>query len=93
MIKKLILLLFVVILSLSIRVREEQQHDIKIWNRSGRNYKEVCSHYRGVFCPGPVEKVTGKCCNPKHGSTDTCGHVGCAWGIDTMSITDMKWDY
>jgi len=104
MLRKLLLLALLVIICLSIKQRnqhlkegeqhDDQNHDIfgigKPSNKKNRTEAEVCKHYGGAMCT--VFKIGTKCCKDGTFTKGTqCGGVGCEH--DTLSISDMNWEY
>lgn len=101
MLKKIFLLAFLALCVFAIQKREQDHQlssgvDHELFgfsepdNPKNRTEKEVCEHYGGKMCT--VFKVGLKCCKDGWIFKDShCGGVGCEH--DTLSITDMSWDY
>lgn len=84
----LFLLLFIVSSIHSIH----REHDLFGSNKGtkGRTKEEVCAHYDGVICDR-IPGVGSKCCKKGRFSSKVCDTFGCEH--DTLSISNMDWDY
>lgn len=95
MLKKLFLFALLAIFSLAIKSRGSHllDHDLfgsKPNNPKNRTETQVCEHYNGKMCNVPL--VGPKCCKDGLISKNThCDTIGCE--NDTLSISDMSWDY
>lgn len=107
MLKKILILSILVALSMAIHSRneatEELNHNIfglgskngESNNPKNRTFQQVCEHYEGKVCakaslPGG-SGLGQKCCSGGITKSKYCDTLGCEH--DTVSISDMRWDY
>ncbi len=93
MLLKVLFLLFLVYITTAIRANHQFSNPFSNNGppgKKGRTYEQVCQHYNGTVC----DKVAGigrKCCGKGLIGNKVCDTFGCEH--DTVSISNMNWDY
>lgn len=86
-----LLLLIFIVSSIHSHHHHLDEHDFGTSKGTkGRTYEEVCVHYDGVIC-NRIPGIGSKCCKKGRFSSKVCDTFGCEH--DTLSISNMDWDY